>query len=146
MKYILMFINDDVRWHAMPEADRQTAYANIGAWFGEQTAAGRYVSGAELQPQTTATTVRFKGDKAVVTGRNTGTQHSKLVTVKVAAMHGGTRAWQHETAGWYVLAGADRRFYVDVAKGGCGHGDALVGEVIDEDGHAVTTPLGSCEP
>ncbi len=67
MKYILMFINDDVRWHAMPEADRQTAYANIGAWFGEQTAAGRYVSGAELQPQTTATTVRFKGDEAVVT-------------------------------------------------------------------------------
>lgn len=67
MKYILMFINDDVRWHDMPEADRQTAYANIGTWFGEQTAAGRYVSGEELQPQTTATTVRFRGDKAVVT-------------------------------------------------------------------------------
>ncbi len=96
---------------------------------------------AKLEP-----TVKREGDKAVVTVKNTGTQHSKLVRIKVAASHGGTPTWQHETAGWYVLAGADRRFYVDFAHDGCGQGDALVGEVIDEDGHTVTTPLGSCEP
>jgi len=66
MKYILMFINDD-RWEGMPEADRQAAYGKIGAWFGAQTAAGIYESGEELQPATTATTVRFKTGSAVVT-------------------------------------------------------------------------------
>ncbi len=90
-------------------------------------------------------TVKRDGDKAIVTVKNTGTQHAKLAKIKVAAMHGTLMKWQHEASGWYVLAGAERRFYVD-AKDGCGEGDALVGEVIDEDGHAVKTPLGPCEP
>ena len=90
--------------------------------------------------------VAIDGDHAVVDVKNTGTQHAKLMKVKVSAMRDGRRTWQHETAGWYVLAGADRRFQVPLAKDGCAAGDALVGEIQDEDGHAVTTPLGSCEP
>ena len=96
---------------------------------------------AKLEP-----TVALEGDHAVIHVRNAGTQHVKLLKVKVTAMHDGKRMWQHEAAGWYVLAGADRRFQVSLAKDTCAAGDALVGELTDEDGHAVTTPLGSCEP
>ncbi len=95
--------------------------------------------------QLLAPTVALAGDKAVVTVKNTGTEHVKLLEVKVAAMRDGKRLWQHKATGWYVLAGAERRFPVTLANDTCAKGDALVGELVDEDGHATATPLGSCE-
>lgn len=93
-----------------------------------------------------ASTVALDGDHAVVSVKNSGTAHVKLMGVKVTAMHAGARRWQHQAAGWYVLAGAERRFAVGLDQDHCAAGDKLVGEVTDEDGHITTTPLGSCEP
>lgn len=67
MKYILMFINDDEYWTGRAAADREKVYAKITGWFEEHGRAGRIVSGEELQPKATATTVRFRGDTALVT-------------------------------------------------------------------------------
>ena len=112
MKYMLMFINDDVRWQGMPEADRQRAYANIGSWFREQTEAGRYVSGEELQPQATATTIRFRGDKAVVTD-------------------GPFMEAKETIGGFAIVEVADLDQAIELAKSWPGLGDVEVRPVVD---------------
>lgn len=65
LKYMLMFIDDET-WNGLPQERRAEVYERIGIWFGEQGAAGRYLSGEELQPPTTATTVRSEGGKSIV--------------------------------------------------------------------------------
>ncbi len=67
MKYILLFCGNDDRWDTMPEAERNGMYARIGEWWGGHHESGKIFGGEELQPSTTATTVRFNGDNTVVT-------------------------------------------------------------------------------
>ena len=60
MKYVLLFGDTKERakqWEAMPEAQRQAAYAPINQWFEKY---GKNVTGGhELQPDHTATTVTW---------------------------------------------------------------------------------------
>ena len=42
--------------------DERAVYERIGAWWNEQAEAGRIVEGHELQPSSTATTVRIAPD------------------------------------------------------------------------------------
>ncbi len=68
MKYVLLFTDSKDRarqWDAMPEAQRQAAYGPINDWFGKYS--GKITGGQELQPERTATTVRFNNGKVVVT-------------------------------------------------------------------------------
>ena len=67
MKYILLFGGNEDRWDKMAEAERNAMYAKIGEWWGSNSAAGKIFGGEELQPVTTATTVRHEGDRTVVT-------------------------------------------------------------------------------
>jgi hypothetical protein len=68
MKYVLMFGETKDRkgqFEAMPEPQRQAAYGEIGKWFERH--AGKLRGGHELQPDRTATTVRFNAGKPTVT-------------------------------------------------------------------------------
>src|SRR4030088_935695 len=67
MKYVLLFCGNEDRWDTMPEAERNAMYARIGEWWGGHSASGKIFGGEELQPVTTATTVRHNGDSTVVT-------------------------------------------------------------------------------
>lgn len=68
MKYMMLIAGSEKAWAARSEEELQELYARIGAWWGEQAAAGRVVEGHELQPSATATTVRIGPDgKASVT-------------------------------------------------------------------------------
>ncbi len=72
MKYVFMFVdNPDLQASIPPERNEQV-YAQIYEWFGEHHAAGHIADGgAELQPPSTATTVRSGadgGDPVVVDG------------------------------------------------------------------------------
>ncbi|HYN96542.1 MAG TPA: YciI family protein [Pilimelia sp.] len=60
MKYVLMFTDaGPAAWEAAGEARSKEVYEEMFTWFAEHGAAGRIVNaGAELQPVTTATTVR----------------------------------------------------------------------------------------
>jgi hypothetical protein len=49
----------------MPPAQREKAYGAINQWFGRY--AGKITGGHELQPERTATTVKFNNGKPVVT-------------------------------------------------------------------------------
>ena len=67
VKYILLFCGNEDRWDTMPEADRNAMYGRIGEWWGRHSADGKIFGGEELQPVTTATTVRHQEDRTVVT-------------------------------------------------------------------------------
>ncbi len=60
MKYVLLFGETKERakqWESMPEAQRQAAYAPINQWFEKY--GSKITGGHELQPERTATTVKF---------------------------------------------------------------------------------------
>src|SRR5256884_9564895 len=68
MKYVLLFGETKERakqWESMPEAQRQAAYAPINQWFEKY--GNKITGGHELQPERTATTVKFNNGKPVVT-------------------------------------------------------------------------------
>ncbi|MGZ4427766.1 MAG: YciI family protein [Nocardioidaceae bacterium] len=63
MKYVLMFCGDEAQFADIdPEITKKT-YEDVFAWFTEHSEAGRIANGgAELQPSSTATTVRAGND------------------------------------------------------------------------------------
>jgi hypothetical protein len=59
MKYVLMFCDTPELYDQVDPEAAKAAYEDVFAWFGEHHAAGRIADGgAELQPVTTATTVK----------------------------------------------------------------------------------------
>lgn len=64
MKYVLLFCgttDTQAEWEAMPEDVRNQAYARVGQWFQEN--GSKVTGGYELQSPSTATTVRFDGNR-----------------------------------------------------------------------------------
>ncbi|MEA2652550.1 MAG: hypothetical protein QOI85_2271 [Chloroflexota bacterium] len=61
MKY-MMLIADAEDGMARSTEEEQATYGRIGAWWNEHTAAGRIIEGHELEPSSTATTVRIGSD------------------------------------------------------------------------------------
>lgn len=67
MKYVLMFTGRAELDDAVDPALTEKVYQEVFAWFDEHGKAGRIANGgAELQPVSTATTVRGTGDRAAV--------------------------------------------------------------------------------
>ena len=70
MKYVLMFagtMEEQETWDKQTREEMMAAYAKVGQWFDEHTKSGKIIGAEELQGPNTATTVRFKNGKAVVT-------------------------------------------------------------------------------
>ena len=67
MQYMLLIYDDEQLWASMPEEERNALYGEYFAVTKELREAGAYVSGNELQPTSTATTVRVRDDEQVVT-------------------------------------------------------------------------------
>jgi len=64
MKYMLLLVRSDEEWEALSDAEQD--YEAIGRWWAENAQAGHVVSGHELEPARTATTVRWQEGKPVV--------------------------------------------------------------------------------
>jgi hypothetical protein len=67
MKYLLLIYGDDGNWEGKSDDERQAMYAEYGALVGDLTERGKMVGGDELQPASTATTVRVRGGETMVT-------------------------------------------------------------------------------
>ena len=50
MRYMLTFYADSGEWMGLPEAERDAAIAEIGAWYGEHVKSGKIVAGSRLAP------------------------------------------------------------------------------------------------
>jgi hypothetical protein len=58
VKYMLMFIDDQEAFRDMPPEVAGKIYQQIGEWWGKHASEGRITGGEQLQPPSTATTVR----------------------------------------------------------------------------------------
>jgi hypothetical protein len=67
VKYMLLIYNEEHPWESKTEDERQEIYAEYRTLIGTLAQDGKYVGGAQLQPVTTATTVRVQNGKALFT-------------------------------------------------------------------------------
>jgi len=70
MKYMLLIGGAEDGWDHLSEGEQRELYASISRWWDERKAAGELLEGAQLQPSSTATTVRrgISGDVSVTDG------------------------------------------------------------------------------
>ncbi len=67
MKYILLIYHEEQGWEAISEAERQQIYLEYRQLIGELQADGKYLAGDELQPTSTAQSVRVRDGQQIVT-------------------------------------------------------------------------------
>jgi hypothetical protein len=78
MKYMLLIYHEERSWDTSTEAERQQIYGEYRELIGELSSRGKFVSGSELQPVTTATTVRVRDGKELVTDGPFAETHEQL--------------------------------------------------------------------
>ena len=67
MQYILLIYQNEKQWQGLSEAERGKVMGDYGAFTEAIVKSGQYRAGDELQPTSTATTVRVRNGKAMVT-------------------------------------------------------------------------------
>jgi hypothetical protein len=67
MQYLLLIYEAEARWDAVKEADKQKVYQQYGELIQDLQKNGKYKGGHQLQPISTATTVRLRNGKKAVT-------------------------------------------------------------------------------
>ena len=67
MKYMLLIYHDEQAWDGHTEDERQSVYGEYRQLIQELQSDGKYQVGDQLQPSTTASTVRVRDGKQLVT-------------------------------------------------------------------------------
>jgi len=67
MKYMLLIYHDEQAWNSHTEDERQQIYVEYRQLIQELQSSGQYQVGDQLQPTTTASTVRVRDGKQLVT-------------------------------------------------------------------------------
>ena len=67
MRYMLLMCRDEERWDVMSVEEKATIYLEAVEYSAARRASGFYEGGSPLEPTSTATTVRLKDGKAVIT-------------------------------------------------------------------------------
>ena len=78
MKYMLLIYHDEQGWNTITDAERQQIYLEYRKLRGELESRGQFLSGSELQPITTATTVRVRDGKELITDGPFAETHEQL--------------------------------------------------------------------
>ena len=67
MKYLLLIYHDEQVWKGYTEAEHQEIYREYRQLIQELQSSGKYLAGDQLQPTTTASSVRVRDGKQMVT-------------------------------------------------------------------------------
>jgi hypothetical protein len=67
MQYLLLIYSPESHWESMREPERQKIYQQYRELIGELQKDGKFLGGHELQPTSSATTVRVRDGKKAVT-------------------------------------------------------------------------------
>jgi hypothetical protein len=67
MRYMLLMCRDEERWDAMSVEEKGTIYRAAVEYSEAHRPSGLYLGGEPLEPSSTATTVRMKNGKSVIT-------------------------------------------------------------------------------
>lgn len=78
MKYLLLIYNNEQSWNAITEGERQQIYGEYRKLREELLSSGQFVTGSQLQPISTATSVRVRDGKELVTDGPFAETHEQL--------------------------------------------------------------------
>src|SRR5215831_1367853 len=78
MKYLLLIYHEESAWNRIGEAEKQKMYAGYRALRDDLTARGIYLNGSQLQPIATASSVRIRDGKDLVTDGPFAETHEQL--------------------------------------------------------------------
>jgi len=78
MKYMLLIYQNEQSWNGLSEAERQQIYLEYRQLRSELQSRGQFVTGSQLQPATTATTVRVRDGEELVTDGPFAETHEQL--------------------------------------------------------------------
>lgn len=67
MKYMLLICDEEKAWAKLGEAEQRKIYAEYRQFGDQIKSSGNYISGAQLQPTSAATSVRVRDGKRLVT-------------------------------------------------------------------------------
>ena len=67
MKYLLLIYHDEQAWDQLTEAEREKIYLEYRELRQDLQSTGQFKAGDQLQPATTASTVRVRDGKQLVT-------------------------------------------------------------------------------
>jgi hypothetical protein len=67
MQYLLLIHDDEKAWWSLSDEDKAAMYQEYGAFTAALRESGAYVGGNQLQPTSTAATVRLREGEQVVT-------------------------------------------------------------------------------
>jgi len=78
MKYLLLIYNNEQSWNAITESERQQIYGEYRKLREQLLSTGQFVTGSQLQPIATATSVRVRDGKELVTDGPFAETHEQL--------------------------------------------------------------------
>ena len=78
MKYMLLIYHDEKGWDTITEAERQQIYGEYRNLSERLASRGQLLAGSELQPIATATSVRVRDDKELITDGPFAETHEQL--------------------------------------------------------------------
>ena len=78
MKYMLLIYHEEQSWESLTEAEREQIYGEYRQLRGELESRGQFLDGSELQPVTTATAVRIRDGKELITDGPFAETHEQL--------------------------------------------------------------------
>ena len=78
MKYMLLIYDAEQDWGKLSEAEQGQIYAEYGQFSQEVRSSGNYLAGAQLQPIATASSVRLRDGKQLVTDGPFAETHEQL--------------------------------------------------------------------
>jgi hypothetical protein len=67
VQYMLMCCFDEAAWNNLPDAQKDKIMREYGDWVQNLVNTGRFLGGAKLHPASSATTVRMKNGRTVLT-------------------------------------------------------------------------------
>jgi hypothetical protein len=78
MKYILLIYDNEREWDKLSQAEQRDIYGQYGKFTESIKASGHYIGGSQLQPTTTARSVKVKEGKELITDGPFAETHEQL--------------------------------------------------------------------
>lgn len=78
MKYIMLIYQNEPQWNAIDETERQQIYHEYRSLREDLLSSGKFVAGSQLQPIGTATSIRVRDGKELVTDGPFAETHEHL--------------------------------------------------------------------
>jgi hypothetical protein len=92
VKYMVLIYQDEKRWNAIDRVDQQKIFAEFGKLRERLVSNGQYLDGSQLQLATTATSIRIRDGKELVTDGPFAETHEQLGGYFLIDVNNGTDA------------------------------------------------------